>query len=318
MSLTLRICTAAILGLILINPTRLLAHDPTPDPRCGGWSDCDLPGTPPNGEGGSLRDRTFQITSVPHFRTGGSGDQTATWLELGEVAVMWDWKDTREPGTKWTNPALADVVRLEPQTEYTFELVTLGDCDEIDLDYGFKADRVFLLRVLKEGNVVFDAHARARVREAKSSIPIAKVSTADEALTRVTKDILHAKALSESDAGFNWAVSGTFKAAAPDVVVLIEQPMYENSVVVLVYDPSVRTREAIEATAFEANCPNEFIWPGKAVTLRQVRKDSAIFTGRAAIEGAHGTVVKVQYEHRDAGGTEKMLLESNQIGMTFH
>ena len=42
----------------------------------------------------------------------------------------------------------------------------------------------------------------------------------------------------------------------------------------------------------------------------------SLFVGRAAIEGAHGTAVKAQYEHK--GDQEKMLFESKQIGMTFH
>ena len=99
---------------------------------------------------------------------------------------------------------------------------------------------------------------------------------------------------------------------------LVEQPLWESSVVVLVYDPRARGARSVEVSVLEGDCPDEYYEPGHTAQLAPVDYNGPLFIGRAEIEGAHGTVVKARYrragdEHRPAA-----VYESAPIGMAFH
>ena len=301
--------------------TGALAADPTPDPRCGGWKDCDLPETPtpiPGDRLGVIRDRIDRITTVPKLDV----RRDVTFLDLGETSILWEWRD--EPGIssseEWTHlKSLSEVVKLEPETEYTFEVVALADCDNVKFDYAFKAEAVsllsgtsYVLRILKGDEVVFDAHAQASVHEAKSTIPVAKECQPDERLAHVTTEILHAQALLQEDEVFQKAVSASGdpnEAPPSDVVVRIEQgPL--GIITILVYDPGARERDSVEVTVFDAACRGEYVNPGEIVKLRQARRGSPVFLGRHDVD-AVDVLVKAQYEQR--GKEESSLFQSNEI-----
>ena len=132
---------------------------------------------------------------------------------------------------------------------------------------------------------------------------IVNVMLDKEAATTPLAELLRIRTLAESPAGFGWEASEkerTLRAARPRgaqvaVVVLCDQPMYENFVVILVYDPAARGRQKVQATVHESICEGGLNGPGTPATLEETGHETGIFMGRAEIEGSHSTRVQVRY-----------------------
>jgi hypothetical protein len=99
---------------------------------------------------------------------------------------------------------------------------------------------------------------------------------------------------------------------------MIAQPLWESSVVVLVNDPLAKGAASIEVSVLEGNCLDDYFEPGRTVRLDPVAYQSTLFMGRAEIEGAHGTVVKVRYRRAGDSQHPAAFYESAPIGMSFH
>jgi hypothetical protein len=95
-----------------------------------------------------LRERVSETHAKPRFETTGQG--TVTWLQIDGGNIMWSWRNRPDDSSSedWRRiPTLADAITLDPDVEYTFDTVWLGDCDDLVIEYPFKADRWLLLRI---------------------------------------------------------------------------------------------------------------------------------------------------------------------------
>src|SRR5262249_1488620 len=151
----------------------------------------------------------------------------------------------------------------------------------------FRADTVVLLRVTKGKTVVFDAHVKARSRSRTSDGRNLHVAEPSSPLVEHLRRLLH-KAASDGQMRVDQDAATTLDRLAhdgggrpfSDVVVAIEQPGTENAVVVLVYDPTARTRDFVPARIFNGWCtaqgcfgygnPGDCFEKGAAARLRSV------------------------------------------------
>ena len=125
-----------------------------------------------------LRERVFASHGLPQFET--NADGTITRLQLDVGAIIWNWKTRPEDSSseQWRRlPSLADTVTLQPDVEYTFDTVWISDCDDLVVDYPFKADRGLLLRVGRGDEVVFDALQEAARRLGKPLAAVVSIRT---------------------------------------------------------------------------------------------------------------------------------------------
>jgi len=283
-----------------------------------------LVGTAAAGEGVAgypevIRDDVAQVKGVPTFEK----LRGVTLLHVGGVPITWEWRDDSGDNSseEWRRlKSLSEVVKLEPDTEYTFDVLTLDDCALVKDDYQFKADHILVLRIRQGDRVVFDAGLKAEKREPESSAPAAKASASSKTeVGLLGGELLDCRMRCDRTAAEQWGAlsrSARPSSSAPPLV-MVQQPQHESAIVVLVYDAEASGRESVDATVFEAACPDEY-FPGKRVTLQRVGQDAPIFYGRAEIEGAHGTLVKVQYQRPAAGEGAAARYESETVGMAFH
>jgi hypothetical protein len=265
-----------------------------------------------------IREDVAQVKGIPTFEK----LRGVTLLHVGGVPIMWEWRDI---GGSWSKEwlalkSLSEVVKLEPDTEYSFDVLTLDDCALVKVDYPFKADEILVLRIRQGDRVVFDAGLRAKKRAPESSAPAAKASASSKTeVGLLARELLECRARCEHNAteGLG-ALSKSLRpssSAAP--LLMVQQPQHQPAVVVVVYDAEASGRESADVTVFEAACPDEY-FPAKRVTLQRIDQDAPIFYGRAEIEGAHGTLVKVQYQRPGEGERPAVRYESETIGMAFH
>jgi hypothetical protein len=258
------------------------------------------------------------VTGVPTFEK----LRGVTLLHVGGVPVRWEWRDI---GGRWSKEwlaakSLSEVVKLEPDTEYTFDILSLDHCAPVKVEYPFKADQIMVLRIRQGDRVVFDAGVKAERREPESSAPAATASaSAKTGVGLLARELVDCRARCDRNAADGWGAlsrSGTaVPAGAP--LVTVQQPQHESAVVILVYDAEALGRESVDVTIFEAACPDEY-FPGKRAALRRIDQDAPIFVGRVGVEGAHGTLVKVQYQRPEKGERAATRYESERIRMAFH
>jgi hypothetical protein len=259
-----------------------------------------------------IREDVAQVKGVPTFEK----LRGVTLLHVADVPIVWEWRDI---GGSWAKEwlalkSLSEVVKLEPDTEYTFDVLSLDDCALVKVEYPIKADRILVLRIRQGDRIVFDAGLKAEKREPKSSAPAAKASASSETeLGRVAGELMECRSRCDREAAAGWGAlsrSRSLPSSGPPLV-MVQQPQGEPAVVVLVYDSEASGRESVDVTLFEADCPEEYL-PGKRAALHRIDQDAPIFYGRVEVEGAHGTLVKVQYQRA------AVRYESEVVGMAFH
>jgi hypothetical protein len=249
-----------------------------------------------------IREDVARVKGIPTLET----LRGVTVLHVGGVPIMWKWADAGE------EKSLGDVVKLEPDTEYAFDVLTLDDCARVTVDYPFRVDGILVLRILKGDQVVFDAGLKAKRREPENKAPAASASASSHTeIGRLSGELLDCRTRCDRNAADGWgALSRSRKLPSGAPLVMVQQPMREPAVVVLVYDADAG-EGSVDVTVFEAACPEEY-FPGHRATLQRVDQDAPIFVGRVDVEGAHGTLVKVQYDR----GAQRY--ESETVGMAFH
>jgi hypothetical protein len=288
-----------------------------------------------------LRERVSETHAKPRFETTGQG--TVTWLQIdvGGGNLMWSWRNLPDDSSseEWRRmPTLADAVTLDPNVEYTFDTVWLDDCDDLTIEYPFKADRSLLLRIRRGDAVIFDALEESARRSGRPLAAIvyarqpptpAVVATLaapapDAVFSAVLQQMLDDRAYCESSAAFRlkWKEDeqrltdyARFESAP---AVMIAQPLWESSVVVLVNDPLAKGATSIEVSVLEGNCGDDFFEPGRTVRLDPVAYQSSLFMGRAEIEGAQGTAVKARYRRTGDSQHPAAFYESALVSMSFH
>ena len=243
-----------------------------------------------------------------------------TLLHVGGVPIAWEWRDI---GGSWSKEwlalkSLSEVVKLEPDTEYTFDVLSLDDCAPVEVEYPFKADQIMVLRIRQGDRVVFDAGLKAERREPESSAPAATASaSAKTDVGLLARELVDCRVRCERNAADGWgALSASARTSGPPLL-MVQQPQHEPAVVVLVSDSEASGRESVDVTVFEAACPGEY-FPGKRAALQRIDQDVPIFYGRVEVEGAHGTLVKVQYQRPAEGERAATRYESETVGMAFH
>lgn len=320
----------AAIGLLLLGLLATGAGDATPVATPAGPQDYPE----------ILRERVSESHGKPRFETTGEG--RVTWLQLdGSDTIIWNWTNRPDDSLsdEWRRmPVLADAVTLDPDVEYTFDTVWLDDCDDLTIEYPFKANRWLLLRIRRGDTVVFDALQEAARRSGRPLAAIVYMHTPptpavratvaaptpDAVFSDVLQKMLDDRAYCESSAAFRFKWREEEKSLADYAkfdsapTVMVAQPLWESKVVVLVNDPLASSLPSIEVSVLEGNCLDDYFEPGRTVRLEPVAYQGPLFMGRAEIEGAQGTVVKVRYRRAGDAKHPAAAYESAPISMSFH
>src|SRR4030095_13209962 len=87
-----------------------------------------------------IREDVAQVKGIPTFEK----LRGVTLLHVGGVPIVWEWRDDvgDSSSEEWRRlKSLSEVAKLEPDTEYAFDVLTLDECALVKVDYPFKVDR---------------------------------------------------------------------------------------------------------------------------------------------------------------------------------
>jgi hypothetical protein len=285
-----------------------------------------LPGQVP-GYPDFVADHIFVFDTIPVFRTVIREPVTYTWLDLpnaaGTPVLVWERRGEPPHIARATRPFLAERLALDPGTRYTFELFNAWPSDTVNIKYPYQAGDTYLLRVLRDSRVLFDAKA-AFTRKNRGSHPPGVVPAAgDPAIVEPMAALLRRWIASGTREGFGAAVQKevqALKRAAAGTIpaVLCDQPQYAAELAVLVYDPGARGRRSVRVSVYEGICPDELRPFNPPVSLREAGGATGVFVGRAPVEGSHSTIVQVRYKRAGRGKKGPATYAAETTTMAFH
>jgi hypothetical protein len=275
-----------------------------------------------------VADHIFVFDTIPVFRTVIRGPVTYTWLDLpnaaGTPVLVWERRGDPPHIARATHPFLAGRLALDPGTRYTFELFNAWPCDTVNIKYPYQADDTYLLRVLQDSKVLFDANAAFTRKNRDGSYPPGVAPAAiDPGIVEPMAALLRRWIASGARDGFGAAVQKevqALKRAAAGTIpaVICDQPPYEAELAVLVYDPGARGRGSVRVSVYEGICPDELGRINPPVSLREAVGATGVFVGRAPVEGSHGTFVQVRYQRAGTGKKSSTTYAAETTTMAFH
>jgi len=101
---------------------------------------------------------------------------------------------------------------------------------------------------------------------------------------------------------------------AEQSIILIKQPFWSPSVLVLVYDPASRSKGKIVIEVYESSNAEFVNTKPVNISLSEAYLDTGIFIGSVSINGSHSTAVKARYTPIN----DKAPIETEPIFMAFH